>query len=75
MDVRDHVLGLAKARRLAATGEGRAIRVAAELSLADIASPIGVSSATIYRWETGARQPRGDAAVAWAALLDALVAR
>lgn len=53
-------------RRLAASGEARRIRLTAGLSLSEMAAAAnGVSVATVYRWETGERSPRGDAAIAY----------
>lgn len=63
------LLRLAAARRHAASGSGRRIRQQARLSLQEVADAIGVGLATISRWETGHRQPRGEAAIRWAELL------
>jgi transcriptional regulator with XRE-family HTH domain len=64
------LLGIA-ARR-AEDGSGRRIREAARLSLRLIAESVGVQEATVSRWEKGQRQPRGEAAIRWARLLDRL---
>lgn len=48
------------------------IRAQAGLSLADIATPVGVSPTTILRWERGERSPHGEAALRYADLLDQL---
>jgi len=68
-------LALAEARSYARSGYGRDVRVKAGLSLADVAGAIGVSTATVYRWETGKYRPAGAAALAWGRLIDALAAR
>jgi DNA-binding transcriptional regulator YiaG len=66
------VVKLARARRYAATGEGRTIRQRHRLSLPDVAAGAGVSVSTIWRWEWNRTRPQGDAAVRWVELLDAL---
>ncbi len=63
------VLLLAQARRYAATGRGRAVREAHSLSLQDLSRGVGTSVASLSRWERGQRQPRGEAALRYAALL------
>ena len=68
-------LALAEARAYARNGHGRDVRVAVGLSLADVAGAVGVSAATVYRWETGKYRPAGTAALAWVRLIDALAAR
>ncbi len=68
-------LALAEARSYARNGYGRDVRIAVGLSLADVAGAIGVSAATVYRWETGKYRPAGTAALAWVKLVDALAAR
>jgi DNA-binding transcriptional regulator YiaG len=66
------VLDLARARRLARTGDARRIRQGAGLSLADVAGVVGVDVSTLSRWETGDRRPMGRPAVAYARLLEKL---
>jgi transcriptional regulator with XRE-family HTH domain len=39
------------------TGELRARRKAAGLSISDLAATVGVHPSTVVRWETGARRP------------------
>jgi transcriptional regulator with XRE-family HTH domain len=68
----DQVLALSATRRAAQSGQARRIRIAAGLSLADLAAALGVSRAALSRWETGHRIPRGEAAQRYAGLLDAL---
>jgi transcriptional regulator with XRE-family HTH domain len=68
----DDVLTLVRVRKLAASGRARSIRLAAGLSLYDIAGAIGSTASTVQRWELGDRRAYGDAALRWCALLDAL---
>jgi DNA-binding transcriptional regulator YiaG len=63
---------LARARELAATGEGQRIRDKSRLSRAHIGAVIGVSDVCVLRWERGDRRPSGRAAVKYADLLDKL---
>jgi|GEM_PF-3048136 len=67
---------LSRARELAASGRGRAIREAAGLRANEVAADpfVNVSSSTISLWERGLRVPRGRAAVGWVRLLDDLEA-
>lgn len=67
------IQSIAKARRLAASGQGRTIRQAAGVTIRDIAEVIGVDVSTVSRWETGQRQPRGDNAAAYGAVLSRLL--
>jgi transcriptional regulator with XRE-family HTH domain len=78
----DHVnakqtLKLMQARRLAASGEGKAVREAAGLSLRELAGAIDppLSVSALFRWENGERTPRGERAVAWAEFLQQLARR
>jgi len=66
------VVRLVQARRLSSTGEARAIRAAAGLSLREVAGAVGVSVTCLWRWENGQRAPQGAAAVAYAELLEDL---
>jgi DNA-binding transcriptional regulator YiaG len=63
---------LGVAARRAKDGSGRRIREQAKVPMRFVAQNVGVKEATISRWETGQRQPRGDAAIKWALLLDEL---
>lgn len=69
------ILDLVEVRSLARSGRAKQIRVASELSLADLARASGTTPATISRWENGARKPYGDAALRYGALLQALAER
>lgn len=64
---------LARVRRLTDNGAARSIRQAARLSLPEMAAEIGVGVSTLWRWEAGQRQPRGEAALRYADLLDRLM--
>lgn len=66
------VLRLSRVRSLMASGEARRIREAANLSQRDIAQALNVSVPTVSRWENGARYARGDHALAYLDLLEAL---
>jgi len=60
------------ARRLPAPSLARAIREDAGISVARMASELGVHRATLSRWEAGENRPRGSRRAAWATLLDNL---
>lgn len=53
----------ARGRQLLATGEGRRIRRAAGLSLAEVAEAVGITRQTLATWEDGTRSARDAAAV------------
>jgi DNA-binding transcriptional regulator YiaG len=65
---------IAWARRMARSGSARFIREAAGFSASEVARVVGVSPATVSRWERGERIPRADAAERWAELLRKLSA-
>jgi DNA-binding transcriptional regulator YiaG len=67
------LLELSQARCLVASGATRSIRVAAGLSLRDVASTLGVAPSTVLRWERGEQVPGKVAGPAYARLLQALV--
>lgn len=60
------------ARRLAASGRGRTIRHSAGLTCAEVGDQVGVNGATISRWETGKRTPRGEDAGRYGRVLASL---
>ena len=66
------IVALARARRLAESGAARTIRQGAGLSLREIAIASDVGLATASRWERAQRSPRGEGAIRWAAVIDAL---
>lgn len=65
--------GLARVREAIRNGEARRVRVAARLSCSEVAKACGVDQSTVWRWEKGIREPRGDEAIAYLALLDSLL--
>lgn len=73
-DVRavEQVVDLAATRALARSGEARAIRQRAGLSLREMATALGVTRSALQRWEVGLRTPRGESAARYGALLAAL---
>jgi DNA-binding transcriptional regulator YiaG len=70
--IADQTLSLARVRAMAQSGRAREIRLAAKLSLYDVAGAIGSNASSVQRWETGQRRPYGAAALRWTGLLDAL---
>ncbi len=70
----DDVADLAEARRLAANGQGAAIRERVRVPQVAVASAIGVSPSVVNKWERGRRTPTGLAAVEWVRLLRRLAA-
>lgn len=72
MPMTNRIQDLAEAVRLSRTGEARQVREAAGLGVSDVARACGVSPSAVSRWETGARTPKGAAAVAWARLTRSL---
>lgn len=65
----EQIRGLIDARRDARSGSAREIRIRARRSTTWVAREVGVNQSTISRWETGQRQPTGEAAEKWADLL------
>ena len=70
----EDLLLISAARNHIKSGTGKAIRIEAGLTLAQIGSVVGASASTVWRWEEGHRQPRGDHAAKWAKLLAEIVA-
>ncbi len=58
-----------RARRLPPPSACRAIRKKAGATQADLAAELGVDRATVSRWESGTRYPRGDRAALYGRLL------
>jgi transcriptional regulator with XRE-family HTH domain len=54
------------------TGAAKSIRLAAGVSLPEVARDVGVAHSTVYRWENNQNVPKGEAALRYAALLDEL---
>jgi transcriptional regulator with XRE-family HTH domain len=69
---RTELLMIARARRLSRSGEAKTLRLAAGLSIREVAGSIGSSPSAVWRWENGQRTPRGAPAAAWGELLQAL---
>jgi DNA-binding transcriptional regulator YiaG len=66
------ILRLVRVRAAASSGEARRLREAAQLSIGEVASVCGVDQSTVWRWERGARSPRGPAALKYGDLIDSL---
>lgn len=62
---------LANARRLM-PDRARAVRLAAGISVRQLAQAIGVQPSTLSRWERGLRRPRPEQAKRWCALIERL---
>lgn len=73
MDVKE-LPRLARVRALVRSGAALDTRVRAGISRTEIADALGVSPATVWRWEHGQRVPRGEPALRYAELLDRLSA-
>ena len=70
MTVLEEALAQAKARRdLPVPAAARRIREAAGLTQDQIGQAVGVDGATVSRWESGERHPRGPAARLYLAVL------
>lgn len=69
------IIRVAIARRLCASGEAKRLRERQQLSGPEVAAAVGVSSAALWRWEHGQRQPQGDAAARYADLLQEMAAQ
>jgi DNA-binding transcriptional regulator YiaG len=64
---------LAKAYAFLRSGIAPLVRKDSGLPLSAIARPLGVRESTVWRWETSARMPRPEAAIAYVALLRELM--
>jgi transcriptional regulator with XRE-family HTH domain len=60
---------LAGEKRLPPPAARRAIRLAAGLTLAEVGRSLEVSRQTVWRWEEGHREPRGETRLAYARAL------
>lgn len=67
-----HALRLVQLRAAISSGETRQVRVAARLSISEMAAACGVDQSTLWRWEQGKRLPRGELAIRYADVLEAL---
>jgi transcriptional regulator with XRE-family HTH domain len=61
-----------RGRLRARDGSGRSLRVAAGLSLAELADELDVDKATLSRWERGLESPRRSAAIRYHRLIEQL---
>ena len=68
------LLERSRVRHLLCSGGARAIRESAGASQQEFADELGVDVATIGRWESGQRSPRGELADRYGQLLDVLSA-
>ncbi len=65
----EELLILSRARRMAKTGEARAVRLAACVTQTAVAESIGVSQSLFNHWEAGRRNPTGRAGIRYGRLL------
>lgn len=71
----EHDLALiAWARKAAEDGQARAIRERAGLTQLELAEVIGTTEASVSRWESAARLPRGELGLRYGQLLAELAA-
>lgn len=63
---------IARTKRLPPPAIRRALRVAAGLTLQDVADVVGVTRQAVAKWETGERNPAGGARTAYAQALSDL---
>ena len=66
---------ISRVRDLLRSGAARSVRLGSRLSLGEVARALDVSPATVYRWETHQRVPRGEVAIRYLALLERLMRR
>jgi transcriptional regulator with XRE-family HTH domain len=71
MNVKD-LERLVEVRRLVESGEAKARRETAGISLSAIASACEVDTSTVWRWETGQRSPRAGDALKYGRVLSML---
>ncbi|MGA6159623.1 helix-turn-helix domain-containing protein [Stenotrophomonas sp. NPDC087984] len=67
-----HLLRLTDVRSAVSTGEAQRLRVAARLTIGEVARACGVDQSTVWRWENGMRKPRGKGALAYGELIQSL---
>jgi DNA-binding transcriptional regulator YiaG len=66
---------LSRVRALSRSGAAKSIRLAAGLSLGEVARAIDVTPATVLRWERGERVPTGKRALHYLTVLESLMRR
>jgi transcriptional regulator with XRE-family HTH domain len=70
MNAADILIRKARARRsLPSPAVCRDLRLGAGITQAEIAEVLGVDRASVTRWESGTREPRGDVRLAYIDLL------
>lgn len=72
LDDLEILVRVTSARRLAKDGFARRARIDARASLSEIGRVVGVSKATIHKWETGQRAPTGANGVRYLMIISAL---
>ena len=71
MQTEDMML-LSRTRDMVASGKARELRLAAGLSLGDVAQTAGLSTSAVWRFENGQRVPRGAGAIRYGRVLAVL---
>jgi DNA-binding transcriptional regulator YiaG len=66
------LITITAARRIARDGTGRLVRKEAGASLAEVGRAVGVSKASICKWELGQREPTGMNAVMYLKVIRSL---
>lgn len=65
----NEALLLSEARQKARSGAAKQVRERRGLSQAEVAAVIGRSRVTVFRWESGATRPTGQAGIRFGAFL------
>lgn len=68
----EHLSLLVAARRYSATGKGRRVREAVGVTVTEVATAADVGVPTVSRYERGLRTPRGERAIRYALVIQAL---
>lgn len=66
------LIDIGRCRALARDGGAESIRLTAGITMTEMAEAVGVSPATIWRWEKGHRHPDRRSALKYLRVLDAL---
>lgn len=67
-----NALTIARVRRMLVDGSARQHREQARITQTEVAAALGVTPATVSRWESGERTPTTRLALAYAGLLELL---
>ena len=67
-----HIRDLVESKRLPPPSTRKVLRSDAGLTLAELASQLGVTKQALWYWEAGLRQPSGENRIAYARALDEL---